>query len=153
MKQKRKESLAGEVARQMNKHVDPETFKFALGLFQEAAAGRMTGSHINKPTEPGYHLTNIPMNRGMLAIVRETRHLGDSERQALMLRVMHFGETIEVVLADARFNEHVRTEDASWAISNEFMEAYSTCKFNIDDKHIKADIEHLASLLVGRPAT
>jgi hypothetical protein len=153
MKKKRKESLAEEVARQMNTSVDPETFKFALGLFQEAATGRMTGSHINKPTEPGYHLTNVPMNRGMLAVVRETRHLSESERQALMLRVMHFGETIKMVMTDSRFSEHVRSEGAEWAISDEFMGAYSSCKFSIYDKHIKADIENLAALLVGRPAT
>ncbi|MFO1328102.1 MAG: hypothetical protein U1F56_12155 [Rubrivivax sp.] len=153
MKKKRKESLAEEVARQMNTSVDTETFKFALGLFQEAATGRMTGSHIEKSVEPGLHLTNVPMNRGMLAVVRETRHLSDGERQALMLRIMHFGETVNAVLADSRFSEHVRSEGAELAISNEFIEAYSSCKFSITDKHINADIENLATLLVGRLAT
>jgi len=141
------------VERQLTLVVDPATFKFALSLFQEAASGRMSGSHINKPLEPGLHLTNIPMNRGMLAIVRETRHLGEDERQALMLRVMHFAETIQAVSADARFAEHVCIDDSGFQISDEFIEAYSSCKFTIVDEHIRVDSESLAMLLKGKAAT
>ena len=78
-------SLSELVQRQLTIAVDPEVFKFAVELFQEAASGRMTGSHVPKPDEPALHLTNIPMNRGMLAVVRETRHLDEDTRQALML--------------------------------------------------------------------
>ena len=153
MSKKRKESLSEMVERQLTVSVDPETFKFALGLFQAAASGRMTGSHINKPAEPGLHLTNVPMNRGMLAIVRETRHLSDDTRQALMLRVMHFGETIDEVATDPRFSDHVRSDGPALEISNEFMEAYSSCKFSVVGERMSADIEGLAALLDGRPAT
>ncbi len=56
------ESLEAMVRRQLTIPADPDTFKFAVGLFHEAATAKLHGSHILPPNEQGLHLTNVPVN-------------------------------------------------------------------------------------------
>jgi hypothetical protein len=153
MEDNESESLSDMVKRQLRIPADPETLKFAVGLFQEAASGRMHGAHIKRPNEPGMHLTNVPLNRGMLAIVKETQHLTDDDRQALMMRVMHFGETISAAAGDSRFEKHVQSTPDGFKVSDEFMEAFATCRFQVTNDHICADMDSLADLVAGREPT
>jgi len=147
------ESLNEMVRRQLEIPADVETFKFAVGLFQEAATAKLHGSHIPPPSSPGFHLTNVPLNRGMLAIVRETQHLSDDERQALMMRVMHFGETLELARQDSRFSEHLQASEAGYTVSNELMEAIAKVPYVVVGDHITADLDGLAASISGKSPT
>lgn len=144
------EPLTERVHRQMTIPCDPETLAFAVGIYQEAIAGRMPSAHIPPRKGPGLHLTDAPMNRGMMAILKETRHLSEEDRQVLMFRVMHFAETVSAALLDTRLKKHLRSsDDTGLEISNELMKAYAACKFvNVNDYAV-ADMDHLAGMLEG----
>ena len=148
------ESLEEILRRQLTIPADPETFKFAVGLFQEAASGTMHDSHIPPPsTEPGFHLKNFPLNRGMLAIVRENQHLSEDARKSLMMRVMHFGETLEIANKDSRFSDHLRIDHAGYMVSNELMDAIARTPFVIIDNQIQADLDQLAAYISDKSPT
>ena len=144
------ESLTERVHRQMTIPCDPETLAFAVGIYQAAIAGRMPSAHIPPRKGPGLHLTDVPMNRGMMAILKETRHLSEDDRQVLMFRVMHFGETMSAALLDIRFKRHLRSsDDTGLEVSNELMNAYAACKLASVDGYAVADMDHLADMLEG----
>ena len=147
------ETLEEMVRRQLTVPVDTDTFKYAVALYQEAASARLQGAHIPPASGHGLHLTNVPLNRGMLAIVRETQHLSDDQRQALMMRVMHFGETLEAASADARFSAHLRKDDVGFEVSNELMDALAKTPYTVVGDHITADFDLLASQISGRAPT
>lgn len=147
------ESLEEMVRRQLTIPADLDTFKFAVGLFQEAASARMHDSHIPPPVQAGFHLANVPLNRGMLAIVRETQHLSDDERHSVMMRVMHFGETLEMAKQDSRFSEHLRINHAGYEVSNELMDAIAKTPYVVVDNHIRADLDQLAAHISGKSPT
>src|ERR1700754_189479 len=119
-----------KIAAQMAQPVPVDTFNFALTLYEQAARGTMPGSHLQGGPGPddkpgGIYLTNIPINRGMMAVVRENRHLSDGMRQSLLMRLMHFGEMLEKAQADSRFNDHFKPADEEGAmmISGAFTHA------------------------------
>jgi hypothetical protein len=65
-----------------------------------SAANRLPGYHLKGGPSPGdesggLYLTNIPINRGMMAVVRETQHLSEHMLQSLLMCLMHFGEMME----------------------------------------------------------
>lgn len=127
-------SLTETIAAALGRAVPWETFRYALEIYQQAARGVMPGSHIPKPEEgggPGYYLTNIPINRGMMAIMREFRHLDELDRQALGMRIMSFGEAVNAAQGDPRFSEHFKPsdEDGALMVSDSFSQAYAECPF------------------------
>jgi hypothetical protein len=135
---------------QLTTPVDRKTFEFAVGLFQAAAAGAIPDAHLLKPDpeKPGLYLTNIPINRGMLAVMRETRHLTDAQRQGISLRLMYFGEVVEAAATDSRFSEHVkRDDDGCLLVSGAFQGAYAACDLQMDDNSIGPNWDHLLQLL------
>jgi len=65
----------------------------------------------------------------------KSRHDGDltwntalskDERQLLMMRVMHFCETVQRAGDDLRFSEYLQASKEGFAVSDEFMEAITT---------------------------
>lgn len=131
----------------MKSPIEYPVFKFALGVFQEAASGRMIGAHLPKPDGPGIYLANIPINRGMLAVLREIPHLNQSQQQALGLRLMNFGEAVGEAQADSRFSGHFKQGDepGSIMVSDAFTRAYAECRFVISNEHIGPDFDDLLS--------
>jgi hypothetical protein len=154
-KTKEKKLSLSDFSKQMEKPVKPELFAFAVPLYQAAASGELHGAHIPKPDpeKPGMYLTNIPINRGMLAVMNQTRHLSHAERGALTWRLMHFGQAIQAALADERFGEHVKPGDEpeSLLISSEFQDAYAVCKFETIGENSRPDMEDLLARLPKEP--
>lgn len=101
--------------------VDPERFRFALGVFQAAAA--MKGPFPN-PQNFSLHIvdddrtantisfTDIPENRGMIAIKKEFPD--PEEFQCIGFRILTFSEVIKndklVSMGLIRMDEHGQTE-------------------------------------------
>src|SRR5437899_2792282 len=77
---------------------DPDTFMYLFGVYEAAASRKMPSKPgaFRPPDEPGKWLvlSDIPINRGMLAVVGELRSIGISETlmQAYMMRIMDFAE-------------------------------------------------------------
>lgn len=127
--------------------VDPKLFAFAIELFHAAAAGLDPSAHIPKPDpdRPGLYLTNIPINRGMLAVMRETKHLTQDQSVALSARLMEFGFAVDRLKDDPRFAEHIKKGDDehSLMVSEEFRSAFSQCAFRFDQECMGPDVEDL----------
>ncbi len=136
--------------------VPTDLMKYALRLFESAGSGEMPGSHIPRPDPDmgsGFALTNIPINRGMMAIVRETRHLDEVQQQSLMSRVMHFGQALDGAASDPRLQAHVREEGDGVMVSEEFVEACAQCDFDTSNNDLRLSIDSIAALIADKPAT
>lgn len=144
-----------QMAARMDQAIPLDTFEFALTLYEQAARGTMPGYHLQGGPGPddepgGIYLTNIPINRGMMAVVRENRHLSDAVRQSLLMRLMHFGEMMEKAQADPRFDGHFKPSDEEGAmmISGAFIHAAAECKFVASNDNFGPDIDDLHRLAV-----
>ncbi|MHC1668125.1 hypothetical protein ACODUO_03095 [Stenotrophomonas maltophilia] len=138
--------------------IPKDVFEFYLGLFHEAARGNMPGYHLKgraAPDDPpGYYLTNMPFNRGMMAVSRESKHMPGPQRQALMFRLMHVGEAIDTAKKQERFSEHFKPSDEEGAlmVSGAFNRAMAECRFVMEGEHAGPDMDdlyRLASLYAG----
>ncbi len=142
-----------KLAATMDQPIPVDTFNFALTLYEQAARGTMPGYHLKGGPGPddepgGIYLTNIPINRGMMAVVRETRHLTEEVRQSLLMRLMHFGEMMAMAQADARFADHFKPSDEEGVlmISGAFTHAAAECRFVVSAKNIGPDMDDLYRL-------
>lgn len=135
--------------------VDPAVFEFAIPLYQAAASGAYPDAHIAPPEPgegPGFRLTNIPMNRGMLAVMNATRHLSQDERQALVMRLMHFGDALNAARADPRFAVHVKEgEDDGILVSEVFQRGLAVCDFKVSDDYVVPDMDDLWNRIKDEP--
>ena len=120
-------------------------FRFAFDVYSKAASGEMVGSHLPKPDpgKPGLYLSNIPINRGMMAVMRETQHITDDERQSLCLRLMHFGEAMELARADSRLADHLKPDGEMFLVSRPFVDAYAQCHFHMSQEDLLPDLDDL----------
>ena len=152
MKKKKWNSLENAMRKIAQTPVDPALFEFSLGLFCSAASGEMHGSHIPRPDSnfPGIYLTDIPINRGILAVMRETEHLSQADRMALTFRLMHFGEAMAAAREDDRFATHLlpdEDEDGAVMVSGSFQKAYAQCQFLATKKTLRVDLDSLLSCI------
>ncbi|CDG84138.1 hypothetical protein [Janthinobacterium agaricidamnosum] len=87
--------------------VDADRFLAMTHIFQ---AGALVPLAPRKG--PGYHLTDIPMNRGMMAVVGAWREAGapDAQLNATMSRLMSLGDIFEV---PEYFGDYIRSDDGA----------------------------------------
>lgn len=130
--------------------VPHQVFIAATEAYARAARGDDPKDHLPggpKAGDPpgGYYLSNIPMNRGMMAVMREGRALPDDQRQALGFRVMQFGEALEAAQSDSRFTEHLKPGDEPGAVnvSEALMRALAECRFILEQDNIAPDMDDL----------
>lgn len=71
---------------------DPTRFLAMMQVYQEGARAPLAPR-----SEQGLHLTDIPINRGMMAVVGAMREHGDSDQalRATTMRLMHMDEIFE----------------------------------------------------------
>lgn len=88
-----------ELAKSAAEPVDPDLFLWCQGIYQAAASLTMpVESPAAKPMfvhkGQSYSFSDIPINRGMLAVIKELRERGlsDDQRMAMSWRLMHFGD-------------------------------------------------------------
>lgn len=90
-------------AARMTRPVDPALFVEMINVFQAAAQRPLPAP---KRRQPGYYLTDIPLNRGMLGTVQALRTKGGGiEPEPILFRLMHMGEIFE---ARDRFGHFIR---------------------------------------------
>lgn len=146
-------SLKEETHATMSAPVPYDRLAAAINAYEKAARGDDPADHLQGGPKPGdapggLYLANIPMNRGMMAVMREARELPERERQALAWRVMHFGDALEAGRADTRFSEHLKQsdEDGALMVSEPFVRAYAECRFLPSDDDVNIDMDDLFRL-------
>ncbi len=127
--------------------VDPDLFVWCSNVYQAAANLSMP---VENPAsiakfrdgESGYVPSDIPVNRGMLAVMKELsdRDVGDDERMALSWRIMHFGQVFDHM---DRLTEFVKEGDSpsSVMVSEALMKACASARFVEIDGDLRFDIE------------
>lgn len=136
---------AAHICELLKSHADPQSFQFAVELFNQAAAGRVSGSHIPPPLPGagGFHLTDVPINRGMLAISREFQHLDINARMALVMRVSFLLDTAQALRGDERFQQDIISDADGLLISERFIDAFGRCDFIAPSSRVQADLNDL----------
>lgn len=137
-----KKSLIGQVSRA----VDPEKFLFVLNIYH--AAARMTMPVENpqllkfQVEDKVYSMTDIPMNRGMMAATKElvSQGVSQEERMAYLFRLMHFGELFE---HQERFGDLIRPsdEDGSLMVADALMKACAVARIYAEHDRIGFDLD------------
>lgn len=92
---------------EMTAPVDADRFLAMTQVFQAGARVPLA------PRKgPGYHLSDIPMNRGMMAVVGAWREAGapDAQLNATMTRLMSLGDIFEV---PEYFGDYIRPGDGT----------------------------------------
>lgn len=104
---------------------DPDRFLAMTQVYQRAASVPLP-----KPLGPGLHLNDMPINRGMLAVVGAMRQHGDSEQalRATMMRMMHMDEIFE---ARDHFGDYIRPgmdDEGSIEVADVLMKAVAVAR-------------------------
>lgn len=143
-------SAASFLAKTANRPVDPDQFLWCANIYQ--AAARMTMPVENPATkkiqigEKTMSFTDIPINRGMMAVMKELgeRNASQEDRMAIAWRLMHFGEIFKH--ADKELAEFFRpAEDDPEAkeISTAVIKACATARMIVEEKSVEWDIPDL----------
>lgn len=143
-------SLA-EAARQSMEPVDPELFLWCQGVYYAAASLSMPVQNPEYTRVPldekgGFVLKDMPMNRGMLAVLKELRERNAPEnvKMAMMARLMHFGEIMRAP-ALAPFIKPTGNGD-ELSVSEAVIKACATAEFVIADANMRFDIDDIARI-------
>lgn len=127
--------------------VDPDLFVWCSNVYQAAAnlsmpVGNPASIAKFRDGESGYVPSDIPMNRGMLAVMKELsdRDVSDDERMALSWRIMHLGQVFDHM---DRLTEFVKEGDSpgSVMVSEALMKACASARFIEIDDDLRFDIE------------
>jgi hypothetical protein len=124
--------------------VDPEKFIFAAHAYQAAASMSMPTENLqSKPLlildGTPVSLTDVPLNRGMMAVIKELREAGVENVQAYVWRLMHFTEILE---ARERFGALMKpSQDGTAMISDAVFYAAATAKMRGGPGHADAGFD------------
>ena len=140
-----------ELVKSSSDPVDPELYLWCHGVYQ--AAAQMTMPVENPGARPlfadgdkTYSFSDIPMNRGMLAVMKELRERGQTQAQSMAMtsRLMHFGE----LLTNKKLKAFVKPgEDGGLLVSEALIKACATARLIITKKRfsfVVADVARIA---------
>lgn len=144
----KRESAMQRYARLDQTPVDPEKFVFASNVYSSAAQRTMPvdARPFRKPDEPGEWLvlSDIPINRGMMAAIGELRSIGidGDELHAYLFRLMHFGEIFEHEDALREFIQPGDTPDSKM-VADALLKAVAIADVISEGGHSKLSVESL----------
>ncbi len=131
--------------------VDPELFLWCSGIYQAAAGLSMPvenpGSRpLFTHNDKTYSLSDMPINRGMLAVMKELRERGVSqdEKMAITFRLMHFGEIFNSELLRPFIKQSEEPE--SVMISEALIKACATAKLVHEGDNMFFDLQDVARI-------
>jgi len=131
--------------------VDPELFLWCSNVY--SAAAHLTTPVENPENRPVmeiegsvYSFSDLPINRGMLAVMKELRDRGvsESERMSFGARIMHFGE----VLQSKKLRKFMKEGDEPGAlmVSEALIRACATARMSVIRNRIRFDISDVARI-------
>lgn len=132
--------------------VEPELFTWCTNVYGAAAHLTMPVENpANKPIVQDHKgrllaLSDIPINRGMLAVMKELRErqVDDRQRMAMTMRIMHFGEVFEA----PETQRFIRPGGAEGQveISQALIEACATARLTVTDEAMGFDLADVARI-------
>lgn len=132
-------------------HIDPDVFTFCSNIYHHAARLTMPVENPAAKTlfvdgDKGYALADIPLNRGMLAVMKELREQGHPEdvKHAVAMRLMHFGE----IFGKEELQPFLKEGDAPgyMMVSEALVKACASAQFIFEDEHVRFDIADVAQI-------
>lgn len=131
--------------------VDPEAYLYCYQVYSAAAGMKMpmespSKKPILKDGDSVYSLSDIPMNRGMLAISKELNELDFSEQQrkSMMTRIMEFGELLDRKELSEFVKPAPRKVDIM--VSAALIKACATAKMYVDEGRIGFNVADVARI-------
>lgn len=135
--------------------VDPEKFVYLFAVLMAAASCKMPGVDPGeKPAfidEQGqsFTFTNIPMNRGLMAVKNELTSMGLGNEEDIAPYMSRFIE-IPDILQDPMFSQFIsRHDDDNMAVSNALIAAMGMANFICTKDNLGFDREDLYSKAVA----
>lgn len=136
----------------MTAPVDPELFLWCSNIYSVAA--HMSMPVENPASRPAfeyddqvYAFADIPMNRGMLAVMKEMSERGCSvaEKQAMCGRLMHFGE---IFAGHPQLAPYFKPadEDGAIMVSEALVRACATARLQVVGGSFRFDIDDVARI-------
>jgi hypothetical protein len=134
------------MTRALASRCDPEVYLYLTNVYSAAASRKMPSKAgaFRPPDEPGRWLvlSDIPINRGMLAVVGELRSMNikDELMHAYMMRVMDFSQVFE---HREKFAEFIRDSDEPGAVSvsEALIKACAAANYLIAGEHMQFDLD------------
>lgn len=116
--------------------VDPKTFLFMTNVYMAAAGMTMpvenpaSKAKFTGPDGTVFALSDIPINRGMLAVVAELRKIGVEVTSGYCARVMFLDEVFQ---EKERFAEFIKSshEEGCVMVSEALLMAAAVAKFDV----------------------
>jgi hypothetical protein len=141
-----------ELAKSCAEPVDPDLFLWCQGICHAAASLSMPVENpAAKPLfsdgDKAYAFSDIPINRGMLAVMKELRERGLSEEQrmAISWRIMHFGDIFK---HQNKLQAFIKNGDGpgELQVSEALIKACATARIITTKKNVRYDINDVARI-------
>lgn len=141
-----------ELAKSCAEPVDPDLFLWCQGIYHAAASLSMPVENpAAKPLfsdgDKTYAFSDIPINRGMLAVMKELRERGLSEEQkmAISWRIMHFGDIFK---HQNKLQAFIKNGDSpeELQVSEALIKACATERIITTKKNASYDINDVARI-------
>lgn len=141
-----------DLAKSCAEPVDPDLFLWCQGIYHAAASLSMPVENpAAKPLfsdgDKTYAFSDIPINRGMLAVMKELRERGLSEEQkmALSWRIMHFGDIFK---HQNKLQAFIKNGDSpeELQVSEALINACATARIITTKKNARYDINDVARI-------
>lgn len=146
-----KKSLT-ELAKSSADPVDPDLFLWCQGVYHAAASLSMPVENpAAKPViadgDKTYAFSDIPINRGMLAVMKELRERGlpEEQRMAMSWRLMHFGDIFKHQKKLHAFIKH-GDSPGELEVSEALIKACATARIITTKKNVHYDIADVARI-------
>jgi len=146
-----KKSLT-ELAKSSADLVDPDLFLWCQGIYYAAASLSMPVENpAAKPLfadgDKTYAFSDIPINRGMLAVMKELREreLSEEQRMAISWRLMHFGDIFK---HQKKLQAFIKNGDSpgELQVSEALIKACATVRIITTKKNVRYDIADVARI-------
>ncbi len=131
--------------------VDPELFLWCYGIYHAAAGLSMpmespASRPIIQDEDKTYSFSDIPVNRGMLAITQELNEIDTSEnvKMSLLTRMMHFGGLFGKQELSSFIKEGDSPEEV--LVSEALIKACAVAKLTIKYDRISYEISDVAKI-------
>lgn len=127
------------------KPVDPELYRFCVDVAGRAITGDLHDCHVPPPPddtpEGSIYFTDIPMNRAMLAVLREIQHLPYEDQLPVSWRVMHTADYFRRLMSDGRFEDYFRLEDDGSYVDERIFDALAVAPMVVKEEDVTIDVD------------
>lgn len=122
--------------------VDVDYFYECIDVANKAAKVPLRSK---KPKKKGIYLTDIPINRALLAVASKCKGDGktDEYTDSVMMRFIHISD----LFSDVRCKEFIRKCDEGTDFHHALLDAAATARFIVRDEYVGFDVSDVIRLV------